>query len=68
MDTVYIYLWKRIDKILTHFGDALCKKYFFLSHVVFNLTMECTPRGMDKKSTEKWWSRSIVWTVDKRIL
>ena len=26
MDTVYIYSWKTIDKILTHFGDALCKK------------------------------------------
>ena len=27
IDTVYIYSWKEIDKILTHFGDALiCKK------------------------------------------
>ena len=25
IDTVYIYLQKN-DKILTHFGDALCKK------------------------------------------
>ena len=24
--TVYIYSWKKIDKRLTHFGDALCKK------------------------------------------
>ena len=24
--TVYIYSWKTIDKMLTHFGDALCKK------------------------------------------
>jgi len=22
IDTVYIYSWKKIDKILTHFGDA----------------------------------------------
>ena len=37
---VYL-LMKKIDKILTHFGDALCRKYiFFLSHVVFNLTIE----------------------------
>ena len=26
IDTVYIYSWKKIDKILTHLGDALCKK------------------------------------------
>ena len=26
MDTMYIYSWKEIDKILTHFGDVLCKK------------------------------------------
>ena len=26
IDTVYIYSWKKIDKILTHFGDALCKE------------------------------------------
>ena len=47
MDTVYIYSWKIIDKILTHFGDALCKKYIFIyiwSHVVFNLTIEWTPQ------------------------
>ena len=24
--TVYVYSWKEIDKILTHFGDILCKK------------------------------------------
>ena len=22
IDTMYIYSWKKIDKILTHFGDA----------------------------------------------
>ena len=45
IDTVYIYSWKKIDKILTHFGDALCKFLFlFLSHVVFNLTIEWIPR------------------------
>ena len=37
---------KKIDKILTHFGDALCKKYIFLSHVVFNLTIEWNPPGI----------------------
>ena len=26
IDIVYIYSWKNIDKILTHFSDALCKK------------------------------------------
>ena len=26
IDTVYIYSWKKIDKILTYFGDALFKK------------------------------------------
>ena len=44
---VYL-LMKKFDKMLTHFGDALCHFYFlflfFLSHVVFNLTMECIPR------------------------
>ena len=38
---MYIYSWKKIDKSLTHFGDALCKKYIFLhvkcSHVVVQL-------------------------------
>ena len=43
IDTVYIYSWKKIDKTSSHFGDALCKK-FFLSHMVFNLTIEWTPR------------------------
>ena len=43
IDTVYIYSWKIVDKILTHFGDALC--LFFLSHVVFNMTTEWTPRA-----------------------
>ena len=40
--TVYVYSWKKIDKNLTHFGDAYkCKNYiFFLLHVVFNLTIE----------------------------
>ena len=33
------------EKKLTYFGDPLCKKYIFLSHVVFNLTMEWTPHG-----------------------
>ena len=26
---MYIYSWKTIDKNLTHFGDALCKRYIF---------------------------------------
>ena len=26
IDTIYIYLWKQIDKILTHFGDATYQK------------------------------------------
>ena len=26
IDTMYIYSWKRNYKMLTHFGDALCKK------------------------------------------
>ena len=25
IDTVYIYSWKKADKILTHFGDVLFK-------------------------------------------
>ena len=46
IDAMYIYSWKKNDKILTYFGDPLCKKYIlFLSHVVFNSTMEWTPRG-----------------------
>ena len=48
IDTMYIYSWKEIDKKqLTHFDDAKCKKYiyFFLSHVVFNSTIEWTSRG-----------------------
>ena len=41
---------KKFDSILTHVGDALYKKIVFvlfnknLLHVLFNLTMECTPR------------------------
>ena len=26
--TVYIYSWKKIDNILTHFGDALCTFFY----------------------------------------
>ena len=26
VDIVYIYSWKTIDQILTHFGDVLCKE------------------------------------------
>ena len=26
IDTMYIYSWKKIDKILTHFDDATLKK------------------------------------------
>jgi hypothetical protein len=26
IDTMYIYLWKKIEKKLTYFGDPLCKK------------------------------------------
>ena len=44
IDIVYIYSWKTIDKILTHFGDILCKFFFLISHVVFNLTIKWTPR------------------------
>ena len=29
IDTMYTYSWKKIVKILTHFGDALCKKYVY---------------------------------------
>ena len=35
---------------LTYFGDPLCKRYIYiyiiLLHVVFNLTMEWTPRAL----------------------
>ena len=46
IETLYIYSWKKIDKNLTHLGDALCIFIFIfiiLSHVVFNLTIEWTP-------------------------
>ena len=42
---------KKIDKLLTHFGDALCKSrfyFYFLSYVVFNLTIECTPGDLTR--------------------
>ena len=29
IDTVYIYSWEKIDKTLTHFGDATYQKYIF---------------------------------------
>jgi len=41
IDPVYIYSWKKIDKILTY----LEKVDFLFSHVVFNLINECTPFG-----------------------
>ena len=40
IDIVYIYSWKEIDKILTHFGHATYQSKFFWPRVVFNLTME----------------------------
>ena len=29
INTMYIYSWKKIDKIVTNFGDALCKTKLF---------------------------------------
>ena len=41
IDTVYIYTWKKIDKSLTHFGEAFYKKHDFwhvkCSHLVVQL-------------------------------
>jgi hypothetical protein len=31
IDTMYIYSWEKIDKILTHFGDATLKSRLFLA-------------------------------------
>ena len=56
MDTVYIYLWKRIDKILTHFGDALCKKFFFIARGV-QLDNGVHPPGDGQK---KYWEMMIT--------
>ena len=30
INTVYIYSWKQTDKILTHFGDILCRKFIYI--------------------------------------
>ena len=62
---------KKIDKILTHFGDALSrKKICLLSHVVFNLTIVWTP-GPNHKLIESskvvkfhpCSCHSIIWNV-----
>ena len=34
---MYIYSWTIFDKILTHFGDALCKKYIY----IYNIFIAC---------------------------
>ena len=60
---------KKIDKILTQFGDALCKKIdfnlilIFLLHVVHNLTMECTPQCMHAYSKEIGLHAQILSTI-----
>jgi len=43
IDTVYIYSWKKLIKFSPILVMQLRKNRFFFSHVVFNLTMECTP-------------------------
>jgi hypothetical protein len=45
IDIVYIYSWKKMKKIWPILVILYVKSIFFLSHVVFNLTMEWTPRG-----------------------
>ena len=32
---MFIYSWKEIDEILTHFGDALCKKEIFYFYIFY---------------------------------
>ena len=46
INTVFIYSWKNIAKILTHFDDALCTKYiFFIAHGV-QLDNRVNPLGI----------------------
>ena len=52
IDTVYIYSWKTIDKILTHFGDATYQKWdFFLAARGAQLDNGVTPLWLDGKRT-----------------
>jgi hypothetical protein len=43
IDTVYIYSWKKLKTSWPILVILYVKSIFFLSHVVFNLTMEWTP-------------------------
>ena len=55
---------KKLNKILTHFGDPLCRKYIYiLLHVVFNLTMEWTHRGrwnLNKKEIAQYYTYHVM--------
>ena len=44
--TVYIYSWKKIDKILTYFGGATYQKNFFLVAHGVQLDNGVTPRDV----------------------
>ena len=66
IDAVYIYSWKKIDKILTHFGDALCKNlfiylYFLFAHGVQHDNGE-HPLGVRKRLIEE---AIDMWEVSK---
>ena len=58
---MYIYSWKK-GKKLTYFGDPfwIFKKFKFLSYVMFNLTMEWTPRVLVLKVTI--WDYALLET------
>ena len=44
---------------MTYFGDALCKKYYFLLHMIFNLTIEWTPQDARE---------GVIWLCPIRYL
>ena len=57
IDTVYIYSWKIIDVILTHLVMLSVKRRFFLSHMVFNFTIEWNPHETHTQSN--WYKIDI---------
>ena len=51
---MYIYSWKEIDKILTHFGDVLCEKYFFVIAHGVRLDNRVKPPRESKPNWKKY--------------
>ena len=57
IDTMYIYSWKEIDEILTHFGHATYQSKFFLAACGVQLDNGVTPPP--PVPSNLWWQKNL---------